>query len=194
MSIRKTMSIRSVTKIATEARQWAEEIASTKISRNNRCFERPSSLGSMCGVASAHLALLLLRAGQECTLCEGDCHMFVVWNDHMIDITATQFEMGYAKVYVQKVSKRPSQQWWKIQESWKLIPQHCSRRALSHRRVIDLYSGHCTTAAAPYWPGGRLLPQLIRETIGKRPSAVRRWVEKDSASRRARRQLAAART
>lgn len=74
--------------IAQRVRSWAEYNASK---RNNK-----KDLTGWCAIASAYLFRELKKAGidAEIHLYEGHryCHAYVVVDDHVVDVTATQFK------------------------------------------------------------------------------------------------------
>ncbi len=76
-----------IMQFAQEARAWAEKIAPEK--------GHPKELGGMCALASAKLSQLLHRAEIPHRICMASerswCHVFITHDDHIIDVTATQF-------------------------------------------------------------------------------------------------------
>jgi hypothetical protein len=75
--------------VAQKVRQWTQKQADRK-------HYYAHSLMGWCAIASAQLFRELKRAGIDSTihLHEGDgpCHCFVVVDDHVVDVTATQFD------------------------------------------------------------------------------------------------------
>ena len=77
-----------VKSIASQCRQWVED--RDQLERN------PSgSLGGWCAIAAAHLWRELQRKGIEAAIGYANmtfsCHCYVIVDDHVLDITATQF-------------------------------------------------------------------------------------------------------
>lgn len=72
--------------IAEQCRQWLDDLIDQ---------EDAVSTSGYCAVASAHLFERLRAAGVEATISvyESDdgCHVFVISDDHVVDITADQF-------------------------------------------------------------------------------------------------------
>jgi len=77
--------------ICRKAREWAEKYA-----REKTDFDR--DLCGLCAIASAKLHVMLKRAKYETTIVYGDGHVFLLWEDHVVDITATQF--GRRKIFI----------------------------------------------------------------------------------------------
>jgi hypothetical protein len=75
-----------VSLVATQVRYWAEGKAQGK----------SRELDGWCAIASAHLFNELKKLGIECEIHawvhkSGEAHVYVVVDDHVIDVTATQF-------------------------------------------------------------------------------------------------------
>lgn len=89
------MSVRGiepeVLKIAKEVRDWAEAKADK--------WNFPSDLMGMCAIAAAELHVRLKRAGYASKIGYNSSHCFVIYKDHVLDVTATQFGT-YEKVFV----------------------------------------------------------------------------------------------
>jgi hypothetical protein len=78
------MHLRRVEELAKQVRAAFEEIA-----RKNGYSE---GLGGLCGTASNHLAAAAKRLGIEgVDVCDGGGHVYCMYQQHVIDITATQF-------------------------------------------------------------------------------------------------------
>lgn len=74
--------------IASQVRQWCEE-------RDQLEKEPTGNLGGWCAIAAGHLWSELKRKGIEAEIrlahCNFYAHCFVVVEDHIVDITASQF-------------------------------------------------------------------------------------------------------
>lgn len=74
--------------IARAVRSWAEE-------KDNRRKYPTMNLNGWCAIASAELSRRLAADGYHHEImlseCEDGCHVFVVVDDYIVDVTATQF-------------------------------------------------------------------------------------------------------
>jgi hypothetical protein len=75
--------------IAHQVRQWCEE--------KDQLEKHPTeTLGGWCAIAAAHLWRELQRKGIEARIGLADCkwysHCYVIVDDHIVDVTATQFK------------------------------------------------------------------------------------------------------
>jgi hypothetical protein len=81
--------------IATVVRKWAEN----KASHSGGVY--PNSLMGLCAISSAKLHLELVRKSIPSTLNLGTGHVFVMVDDYIVDVTATQFpEFSDTKVVI----------------------------------------------------------------------------------------------
>lgn len=99
--------------MAAEARLWAEDMAK----RNG--FQ--SDLMMMCGITSRKLYRLLKQAGVPSVIvsCKSGGHMFGMWNGHVVDVTATQFNVISCERIKPIEIRTPdmihdSQYWWEV--------------------------------------------------------------------------------
>lgn len=80
--------------IASSVRKWAEKYAEKE--------DMPDDLTGMCGIASAELSRRLTEANipHEIHLFNDfGCHVFIAVDDHVLDVTATQFhEFKHTKI------------------------------------------------------------------------------------------------
>jgi hypothetical protein len=108
--------VNKIRAIAKEARRWVERICELDRKSKDREFSRDCC--GTCGIASAHLFTLLEKAGMKAEIAEGTWHAFVVCEDLLIDVTATQFrdtEHKYPPVVIKKLSDvKQTQYWWVI--------------------------------------------------------------------------------
>ena len=103
------MSLDLIKQVATQVRYWAEARAEGTRAEGD--------LNGMCAIASAelwrHLMLLGFRLEIHVWLCPMDgesSHVFLVVDDHVVDITATQFsELREHIVYI--AHKREAERW-----------------------------------------------------------------------------------
>jgi len=74
---------------AKKVRSWAE------VTNKRRKYPHSSDLNGWCAIASAKLHRELAEVGivSELHMAQGDwgCHVFLVIEDHVVDVTATQF-------------------------------------------------------------------------------------------------------
>jgi hypothetical protein len=78
------VDLRKVRRIAHAARKWAEEYAE----EHGKC----SDLMCLCAIASAELHKRLRAAKIPSVIIENKYHCFVLIEDKVVDITATQFK------------------------------------------------------------------------------------------------------
>lgn len=83
-------------RLAMKVRKWAERELVSSIDIDT------DDLGGACAVCSAELFDLLQERGIDATLIYGDSHVFVVVGEYVIDTTATQFDMRYPLVLIEK--------------------------------------------------------------------------------------------
>lgn len=92
---------KKIKEIAQQSRQWAEEYA--KI--DNNVFS--SKLDCMCAISSSYLSFLLTKAGinNQIAIYEGIgfAHCFVITDNYLIDITATQFKYSFTSFDINNV-------------------------------------------------------------------------------------------
>jgi hypothetical protein len=104
------MSITTIRKIATQVRHWAEELAVANT------YDFFPNLSGLCAIASAELWDRLTAGGAEARIVAnelyGEGHCFVMIDDIMIDVTATQF--GQQKIVVGKWRCNDICRYWEI--------------------------------------------------------------------------------
>ena len=93
---------------ARSARRWAM--------RHRQKFNCDDDLAGMCAISSGYLYRLLRKAGIESFLCVNHEHCFVLANDYIVDITATQY--GLKPVTIVEVEKA-YQEFWFIENKFK---------------------------------------------------------------------------
>ena len=85
-------------KIAIEVRHWAENVALLAEKDNHQGWD--SDLTNMCVLVSSVLAQRLYESGfTSVKLADSGCHSFVLLDDWIIDLTATQFG-DFDKVFI----------------------------------------------------------------------------------------------
>ncbi len=103
------MSTEIIEVIAQEVRYWAEGEAESRDPQNVK------DLNSWCAIASGKLWSELTLAGFQPKLhmsaADIGCHVFVTVDDHVIDVTATQFP-EYRDVPVLVAHEREVDQWY----------------------------------------------------------------------------------
>jgi hypothetical protein len=90
---------------------WQVRRVAIKIYRYN------TDLGGCCANCSVFLFEMAWRAGIRCRLVYNDSHCFVMYRNHIVDVTATQFGR-FPAVTVKKYSEVESRRggvpyWWK---------------------------------------------------------------------------------
>lgn len=118
-----TGKLNKVRTIAWDARRWVEKICAIDKKREYREFY--NGCGGACGVASAHLYTMLDKAGIPAQIVESVDHAFVLCDDMIIDITATQFcdtEVNFPAVCImEKSAVKERQYWWKVKRVHKSL-------------------------------------------------------------------------
>lgn len=89
------IDIIKINKIAIQSRRWAM--------RNRNKFNCDKSLAGMCGIASAYLHKSLTRNEIRSVIAVNDEHVFIVIDEYIIDITATQF--GKKSICIVEIDK-----------------------------------------------------------------------------------------
>lgn len=93
--------------IANESRRWAEDAH-----LNYRAGKR---LNGLCAIASVYLHNRLKEPGFKAEIAINDKHCFVLFNHHVIDITATQFGLeSVCIVHINLVKKS----FWLIEDEF----------------------------------------------------------------------------
>jgi len=93
--------------IAKRVRKWAEEKAS-------RANYNPHNLCGWCAIAAAQLFRELRREDISAELHYVSGHCFTVVDDHIVDVTATQF-VDFEKKEVNIVHTKEAEQYWYYQ-------------------------------------------------------------------------------
>lgn len=94
--------------VARIARRWAM--------RNRAKFNCNDDLAGMCAIASGYLHRLFNNAGIESFLCVNHQHCFVIANNHIIDITATQYGLKPVTIVDIEIA---DQEFWFIEQKFK---------------------------------------------------------------------------
>ncbi len=90
--------------IALRVRDWTQRKA-------DAANFNPHNLCGWCAISAAHLFRELKRAGIDSELHYVGGHCFVVVNDYIVDVTATQFkELRSEKVFI--IHHKAAQQYW----------------------------------------------------------------------------------
>lgn len=95
--------------IARQAREWADENAKGHFS---------SDLCEFCGIASVNLFLLLKKYGFSPKIAVSHCHAFVICDDYIVDVTASQF--GEPDICVLKLHK-VCEDYWDVEETFQNV-------------------------------------------------------------------------
>jgi hypothetical protein len=102
---------------AADVRLWAEERAVGTYMEEDLC--------GMCAIASAELFRRLAKLGYKAELCawvdEFECssHCFIVVDDHVLDVTATQFrETENITVFYEHIREAVKYAWYNAQHTF----------------------------------------------------------------------------
>lgn len=93
--------LEKVREVASKAREWAE------IKQRKYQFLFRPDLCGMCAKASGYLFELLSKEGIKAKIAINDKHCFVIVNDYIVDITATQY--GREKIYIIPLAEAENQ-------------------------------------------------------------------------------------
>jgi len=77
--------MKTITQIAEEVRVWGELLEC-----NGICFE---NLRGLCAICSVELFIRLQKEGYKPLFCFNTCHAFVVVDNKIVDVTASQFSL-----------------------------------------------------------------------------------------------------
>jgi len=105
--------------LAEIARYWAEGYAIAYNMEHPSCVGYGSDLDGMCAIASAHLWFLFQDAGFKPTIAHAHCsgiggHVFVVLDDEVWDVTASQFARSIPNVVNMPLEAASRSRWyWK---------------------------------------------------------------------------------
>ena len=77
--------MKTIKQIAKEVRVWGE-----LLERNGICFE---NLRGLCAICSVELFTRLQKEGYKPLFCFNTCHAFVVVDNKIVDVTASQFSL-----------------------------------------------------------------------------------------------------
>lgn len=108
--------------IASRARRWAM--------RNRQRAEMPYDLTGMCGIASGKLWSMLTESGFNARIAirnkVGDGHCFVIVDNYIVDVTATQFGLRAVEVRPAKDARQQHRFWraTKIHNDLHSLRQH----------------------------------------------------------------------
>ena len=101
--------------IALGVRQWTE----------NEAEEWNQDLCGWCAIASAKLHTELIKAGfdSEIHMSEnrGGCHVFIVYDDHVIDVTATQFNFEEQVLILHKKEAEGRSEWFETAKTYRNV-------------------------------------------------------------------------
>jgi len=94
---------RKVRRIAYKVRVAVEWMAKDEdYDRPEHDMNESDTLSGYCGRASAMLSYELNRARLKHRIAYGCGHMYVIWDEHIIDVTATQFGDYFGKTIVRR--------------------------------------------------------------------------------------------
>lgn len=106
-----------VTAIAHEVREWLEILAEAD------GYREGYDMMGYCAIASAELHRKLELAGieSEMHLARGNwaSHVFVVVEDHIVDVTATQFDELHDKVTILHLKEGDHKYYWQTHKAFK---------------------------------------------------------------------------
>ena len=130
MEIRKT-----ITKIAKQVRHWALDQEGSS-----------DDLAYWCAICSAEIFKRLRREGLKPTFCEvndgndilgfwpSESHCFVLCNDYLVDVTATQFDKPKS-IYLFKANQPPEAEWfWQTEtdEHFQVLKSNSPQKLKKH--------------------------------------------------------------
>lgn len=99
-----------ITEHANRVRKWAE------LTNARRIYPGRDDLNGWCAIASARLWRELSAAGIDSEIHMAGCdignHVFLVVDDHVVDVTATQFREFYKQKLVIMHRKEAEQHWF----------------------------------------------------------------------------------
>lgn len=110
--------------LAEIARDWAEGYAMSYNRQNPGCWGYGRDLDGMCAIASSHLWFLFQDAGFKPTIAHAHCaglggHVFVVLDDEVWDVTATQFAKAIPTVVNMPLEVASRSRWyWKPERTF----------------------------------------------------------------------------
>jgi hypothetical protein len=130
------MNLDLIKQVATDVRYWAEAQAEGSYMQGD--------LNGMCARASAELWRALVRFGFKpeihlwvCPFDQETAHVFVVVDDHVVDITATQFSMMRNQL-VFIAHKREAERWdWYQSQTVFNTPEELIRQQKKDKWPID---------------------------------------------------------
>lgn len=106
--MKKKQSIRT---IARRVRRWAERV-------DERRDGKDPNLGGLCAIASRQLHAELVLAGYEARIAYRQEHCFVLVEDYLVDVTASQF--GGPRIVVRQIKRLDPVPWyWQHQRTYK---------------------------------------------------------------------------
>lgn len=91
------MKFKKFYKIVLQVRKYFDE--------NHESYGVDEDLMGLCAIASAKLFIELKKHGYNPQIAENTCHCFLVVNDHIVDITAGQFDKQ-RRIVIKHLSKR----------------------------------------------------------------------------------------
>ena len=132
--------------VAKDVRKWAENIYETQ---EGDVYTK--GLQGLCAIASYELFKRLQEKDLEPTLCMADIgHAFVVCEEMLIDVTATQF--SYEASRFNEIEIIPIEEAEKLERFW--------RRDSSFKKVSDIIErSYC-------WPNDQVHPEILAQQKG----------------------------
>lgn len=143
-------NIATVRKIAIRVRKWAELV-------NELLGKWDSNLAEMCGICSLKLFEELRKEGLKPVFVVNQEHAYVLCNNHIVDVTATQFRKPYRRVEIRKADEKNFDiRHWVIEEKL--------RSSRSIRFHLNSWpDGQHPDNTEPYWKcGNEELMKLIK--------------------------------
>lgn len=130
-----------VQELAAKSRTWTEKKATELVQSNGDWAIDKDTLCGMCAIASAHLFTALQKACVPVELWSNSRHCFLIVEDSVVDITATQF--GKSRIFIASV--------WRVKHDTRWAPElmHASVESL---RVYQTRSG---------WPPPQCVPTTL---------------------------------
>jgi len=109
----------------------------------------PKDLTGLCAIASSELFTRLKRKGLSPVICLNvldscDCHVFVVVEDHIVDITATQFGK-YNNVVITEFIDNQKQWFWNAHRAFtsvKELHNHQRKTGWIEDQIVMIVNNH----------------------------------------------------
>lgn len=109
-----TCQKKAISSIVSEVREWAEALQRKHAYRFPRL-----DLANMCSVCALRLFIRLQREGYAPVYAQSHCHAFVLCNDLVLDVTATQFGLGLGQICILPEIESKEYDFWEVETTSK---------------------------------------------------------------------------